>query len=119
MRAEWLRVCYHGRPTVRLAISNHVCPSNKPGRSTAYTINPTHGNIAVVDQQYQINLHAYHLVKNMNSAQKKIIVAAIDNQWIKGENYMVMGHAKKSFIGFMDWIYVRYDQITPKDLMKN
>ena len=32
---------------------------------------------------------------------------------------MVMGYANKSFIDLMDWLYVRYGQITPGDLMQN
>ena len=32
---------------------------------------------------------------------------------------MVIGYEKKSFIEFMDWLYVWYDQIKPGDLMVN
>ena len=84
-----------------------------------YPLNPTHVDIAVVDRQYQNNLHNYHLVKNMNNSLNKIVIAAIDNQWIKGAKYMVMGYANNSFVELVDWIYIRYVQITPRDLMSN
>ena len=32
---------------------------------------------------------------------------------------MVMEYAHKYFVDIMNWIYVRYGQITPRDLMKN
>ena len=95
-----------------------VQPS-KTGRSPTYPLNPTHGDISVTDRQYQNNLHKYHLVKNMNIALKKIFIAAIDNQWIKGTKYMVMGYSKKSFVELMDWLYVWYGQIMLGYLMKN
>ena len=44
------------------------------------------------------NLHDYHLVKNMNNALNKIVVAAINDQWIKGAKYMVVGYASKYFL---------------------
>ena len=50
-----------------------------------------YGDISIVDWKYHNNLHDYHLVKNMNSDLNKIVVAAIDEQWIKGKKYMVMG----------------------------
>ena len=65
------------------------------------------------------NLHNYHLVKNMNRYLKKISVAAIYDQRIQGAKYMVIGYANKSFVELMDWIYVRYEQIIPRDLMRN
>ena len=43
----------------------------------------------------------------MNSALKKIVVTSIDNQWIKGTKYMVMGYAKNSFIELMECLYIR------------
>ena len=55
----------------------------------------------------------------MNIALKKISVAAIGNQWIKDEKYMVMGYANKLSINLMDRLYIRYVQITPGVLMKN
>ena len=70
--------------------------------SWAYPINPMHGNIAVADQKYQNNLHVYHLVKNMNSFLKKIIVTDIDNQWIKGSKDIVIGYAKTLFVELME-----------------
>ena len=63
-----------------------------------YPLNPMHGNIAIVNRQYQNNLHYYHLVKNMNSALKKIVVAAMYDEWIKGQKYMVMVYANNSFV---------------------
>ena len=75
------------------ALQSHILflPPIKFGRSPEYPLNPKHGNIAVGDQQYQNNLHDYHLVKNMNSSLKKIVLAAINNKFIKGGKYMVMG----------------------------
>ena len=70
-------------------------PPRKLGRSPEYPINPKHGNIAVADRQYQNNLHEYQLVKNTNSALKKIFVTAIDEQWIKGVKDAMMGYANK------------------------
>ena len=55
----------------------------------------------------------------MNIALKKIFIAAIDDQWIKGTKYMVMGHSKRSFVELMDWLYVWYGQIMLGYLMKN
>ena len=60
-----------------------------------------HINIAIADQQHQNNLQNYHLVKNMNSTLKKIIIAAINDQLIKEAKYMVTGYANKYFIDFM------------------
>ena len=55
----------------------------------------------------------------MNSPLKKIFVAAIDHQWIKGEKDMVMGYENKSFVELMDWLYVWYGQIRHVDLIPN
>ena len=55
----------------------------------------------------------------MNSALNKIVVAAIDNQWIKGAKDMVMGYANNSFVELMGWLYFRYFQIMPGYLMRN
>ena len=46
----------------------------------AYPIKPKHGNIAIADQIYQNNLRSYHMVKNMSSSLKKIMVASINDQ---------------------------------------
>ena len=89
------------------------------GCSPAYLLKPTHGDIAVADRQYQDNVYDYHLVKNMNSTLKKIVVEDIREQWIKGAKYMVMVYAKMSFVEFMDCLYLRYGHITPGDLMRN
>ena len=32
---------------------------------------------------------------------------------------MVMGYKNKSFVDLMNWLYVWYGQITPRDLMQN
>ena len=40
----------------------------------------------------------------MTSALKKIFVAAINDQCIKGGEYMVMDYANKSFIDLMVWM---------------
>ena len=79
--------------------------SNKMGCSQAYLLKPTHRDIAVTDRQYQDNVYDYHLVKNMNSALKKIVVADIDEQHIKGAKDLVMGYANKSFVELMDCLY--------------
>ena len=55
-------------------------PPRNLGRTPAYPINPTHGDIVVSDQQYQNNIHGYHLVKNIKISLNKIAVAAIDDQ---------------------------------------
>ena len=84
-----------------------------------YPLNPTQSYITVADRQYQNNVYNYHLVKNMNSSLKKIDVTDIDEQWIKGAKDMAMGYVNKYFVGLMDWMYVRYGQITPGYLMRN
>ena len=80
----------------------------KLGSTPVYPINPIHGYIDITYRKYQNNVYDYHLVKNMNRALKKIVVTAIDKQWIKVAKYMVMGYAKNSFVEMMDWMYVRY-----------
>ena len=102
-----------------LHLNTAFVPPRKPGRSPSYPLNPTHGYIVVTDQQYQNNVYDYHLVKNTNSALKKIVVADIPEQWIKGEKYTVIGYANKSFVEFMEFLYVWYGQIKPGDLMQN
>ena len=94
-------------------------PPRKTGLSQTYKLNPTQGNISVVYQSYQKNLHEYHLVKKMNSTLKKIFIAAINEQWIKWAKDMVVRYANKYFVEMMNWIYDRYGQITPGDLMNN
>ena len=94
-------------------------PPIKLGRSTVNLINPTQGDIPIANRKFQNNLHEYHLFNNMNSVRKKIVVAVIDDQWIKGAKNMVMGYANKSFVDLMDWIYVRYVKIMPGELMHN
>ena len=83
-------------------------PPCKPGRTIVYPTNPIHGNIAVTDQQYQNNIHGYHLVKNINSSLNKMVVAAIDDQWLKGAKDLMMGYSNKTFVEIMDWLYIRY-----------
>ena len=55
----------------------------------------------------------------MNITFKKTAVIAINNQWIKGAKHMGMGYANKYFLELMDWLYVRYVQITPVELVRN
>ena len=55
----------------------------------------------------------------MNITFKKTAVIAINNQWTKGAKHMGMGYANKYFLELMDWLYVRYVQITPVELMRN
>ena len=93
-------------------------PPRKPGRSLAYPLNPTHKEISVTDRKYRNNLYDYHLVKNINSALKKTAVLDIDKQWIKGAKYMMIRYANKFFVELMDWLYIRYGQITPGYLIK-
>ena len=66
--------------------------------SLAYLVNPMHRYNTIADQQYQNNLYDHHLVKDMNSYLKKIVVAAIDKQWINRAKNMVIGYAKKSLV---------------------
>ena len=94
-------------------------PPRKPGRSLMYPLNPMHGDISVLEQQYQNKLHDYRLFRNIHSTLKKIVVAYINNQWIKGGKDMVMGHTNKSFVKLMHWLYVRYIKMTHVDLMRN
>ena len=105
----------------KYALHSHttLIPLRKPGHSPTYSLNPTHGDVSVADGQFQNNLHNYHLFKKMNLSLKKITFTAIDGQWTKGSKYMEMGYENKFFIKFMDWIYGRYDQITPGYLMRN
>ena len=69
----------------------------------AYPIKPPHSDIVVTDHQYQNYLHDYHLVKNMKSALKKIMVVAIDNQWLKCAKDLIMGYIKKASVELTDW----------------
>ena len=93
-------------------------PPCKPGRTTVYPTNPIHGNIAVTDQQYQNNIHDYYRVKNTKSTPKKFTTAVIDYQRIKGEKCLLMGNTNKTSVELIDWLYIRYRQIMPVDLMK-
>ena len=89
----------HVQATVHSTLTHLICTTNKTGTLVyALPLNPTHSNIGVADQQYQKNLDDYHLLKNMNSDPKKIFVADIINQWIKGAKYMVIGYSNKSFV---------------------
>ena len=101
------------------SLHSHIAftPPIKLVRSPAYHINPTHDNIDAADQQYHNNLHGYHLVNKINSSLKKISVAAINEHWIKGAKDMVMGYVNKYFRELMDWIYLWYGHITPRDLI--
>ena len=47
------------------------------------------------------------------------MLAAIDNQWLKGVKDFVMVYAKKTLVEVMDWLYICYRQIVPGKLMKN
>ena len=85
----------------------------------AYTINPSHGDIAIVDPQYNNNLHYYHLFKNMNSDMRDIIVSSINNLRLKGSKYLVVGYTNKTSVEIMYWLYIFYGKITPNELMKN
>ena len=55
----------------------------------------------------------------MNSALKKIFVADIDKQYIKGAKVIVMGYANRAFVKMVRWLYVRCFQITPGHHMRN
>ena len=55
----------------------------------------------------------------MNSAIKKIAIAAIRYQWIKGSKDMVMGYGNNSYMDLMDWLHVRYGQVMPGYLIRN
>ena len=94
-------------------------PSRKPGRTPAYQINPTHGSIAVTNQQHQINIHNYHLVNNINISPKKILVAAINNHWLKEEKYLVVGYTNNTFLEQMEWLDIHYGKIMTVDIMNN
>ena len=49
----------------------------------------------------------------MHSDLKKSVVAAIEEHWTKGTKEMVKGYTNKSFVKLMEWMYVKYGQITP------
>ena len=85
----------------------------------AYMIKPTHGYITIADQQYLNNIRDYYLFKNMNSVMKKIVVAGIDEQWLKRAKNIVGRYTNKTIVELMDWIYICYGQITLGELMKN
>ena len=53
----------------------------------------------------------------MNSSLRKIVVAAIDDQWLKGAKYLVMGYTNKTFVELFYWLYISYGHIKPVDLM--
>ena len=55
----------------------------------------------------------------MNISAKKIVFASIEDQWLKGENDLVMGYANKTFVELMYWLYIHYGRITPVNLTKN
>ena len=85
----------------------------------AYPIKPSHGDINVAYQKYYNNIHDYHLVKNMNSALRNIVIAAIDNQLLKGAKDLVVGCTNKIFVELVYWIYIYYGQIIPGKIMNN
>ena len=74
----------------------------KPGHTLAYPLSPTHRDITVADHQYQNSFYDYPLVKNMNSALKKIIVVTNEKQWIKGSKDMLMWYANKYFFNIVE-----------------
>ena len=78
------------RAVISPTLKHFVRTSKKLGCTPLYMLNPTHGEIAVVDQQYQNNVYDYHLVKKINSA--------LDEQWIKRTKDMVMTYQKKIFL---------------------
>ena len=55
----------------------------------------------------------------MYSTPKKNVAVSIDDQWIKGARDMVLGYANNSFVQLMDWFYIWYVQIMPRDLLIN
>ena len=100
-----------------LHLNNSFVPLRKLGRSPAYPLKPMHQDILAAVLQYHNNVYEYQLVKNMNSALKKIVVVAIKKKCIKGAKDMVMGYVNKYFRELMDWIYLWYGHITPRDLI--
>ena len=55
----------------------------------------------------------------MYSTPKKNVAVSINDQWIKGARDMVLGYANNSFVQLMDWFYIWYVQIMPRDLLIN
>ena len=114
-----MRVRRHGQSTVRPTLTYCILTNKKTGTPTN------------VPTQPHVQRHCRHRMKKpkqplrlspskkMNSALKKIIVAATGDQWIKGEKYMVMGYTNKYFVELMDRIYGWYSEITPGYLMGN
>ena len=97
-----MRVCCMGDQQCALHSQITFLLPWKLGLTPVYLIKPTQGNISIADQQYHNNIHNYHLVKNMNSALKKIVVAASNNQWLKRAKDLVMGYANKKFVELVD-----------------
>ena len=97
-----MRVCCMGNQQCALHSQIAFLLPWKLGITPVYLINPTQGNISIADQQYQNNIHNYHLVKNMNSSLKKIVVAAFNNQWMKGAKDLVMVYANKKVLELVD-----------------
>ena len=114
-----MRVLHHGQSTVHLAISNCIFPTKKTGIITGVLNKPHARQHHRCRPTTPKNLHYYQLFKNMNIAIKNFFVANINDQWIKGSKYMVMGNDRKSFILVMNWTFVRYGKITPRYLMNN
>ena len=44
----------------------------------------------------------------MNIFLKKIVVAAINNQWLKGAKDLILEYANKTFLELMYWLYIHY-----------
>ena len=116
----------HGYTCVTISDQNYALhckinfvPTRKPLCTPEYPINTTHNGITVYDKKYQNNLHDYHLVKNMNSAWRKLWPQKFDDQWLKGVKELVTGYENKTFVEPMYWIYINYRQITPGDITKN
>ena len=68
------------------AIHSHIefVSPRKPGCSPTNPLNTTRGNIAVSYQQYQNNLHDYHLIKNMISVLKQLLSQLSTSSGLRG-----------------------------------
>ena len=102
------------------ALHSHIIFAlpRKLGRSLTYPLNPMHGDIAVVDRQYQKNLHGYYLVKKLTYPSRKPPSRPSTISVSMGKKYGD-GVCKKSFVDLMDWLYVWYGQIKPGYLIPN
>ena len=116
-----MSVCRHGRATVRPTLTRCICTSKKTGTLT------------IVPSQPHSRQHCCH--KPKIPEQPSLLSPSQEHEQFPQENrhhgrlqsvyqeggggYMVIFYVVKSFVELMDWMYVRYGQIIPGDIMQN